>query len=122
MSVVADTSFLYALYNEEDPHHRRAKQSLRSGEPVYVPIPVVTETISLIHYRMGFAAAERVLKHLLALPVARIHDGAPLPAVAASFEAASGTLSFVDAVVVETCHALAARPLTYDKALRDAAG
>lgn len=122
MSVVADTSFLYALYNEEDPHHVRAKKDLHSGEPIYVPMSVITETISLIHYRMGYATANRILKHVLNLPLARAHEGAPLPAVAAAFEHAKGKLSFVDAVVVETCHALAAKPLTYDVEIQEAAG
>lgn len=120
MSRVADTSFLYALYNADDAHHEDAGKDLRTGQPVYVPMPVLTETVALIHYRQGYATAKRVLTHLLELPIVRVREGAPLPAVVAAYGMGQGKLSFVDSVVVETCHAFAAKPLTYDKAIHAA--
>jgi len=111
---VADTSALYALFNEGDRHHARASAAMESPEPIVVPREILTETIDLIGYRKGWPHARKALASLLALPHVRPAEPVNLDAVVAVYEAGGGDLSLADAVVVQTCRVLAAEPLTFD--------
>ncbi len=55
--LVADTSFLYALFSKSDVFHNGARRAAASAAAILVPSEIFAETVSLIHYRVGFAAA-----------------------------------------------------------------
>src|SRR5947209_10756062 len=55
---VADTSFLYALFSKSDAFHGKARRAAASADAILVPSEIFAETVSLIHYRVGFAAAK----------------------------------------------------------------
>lgn len=68
MKWVADTSWLYALIDDVDPHHREARGQAEQPDPVVVPQVILAETMDLIRYRHGKKAAERVLDAFEGLP------------------------------------------------------
>src|SRR5207245_9770284 len=55
---VADTSFLYALFSKSDAFHGKARRAAASADAILVPSEIFAETVSLIHYRVGFAVAK----------------------------------------------------------------
>lgn len=112
---VADTSALYALLDEADAHHAKAIQEVEDPEPIVVPPEILVETIDLVGYRFGHGAAQSALQDLLALSNIRRAEVVHLEAVVAVFLGAGGKLSLADAAVVQTCRALAARPLAFDR-------
>ena len=55
---VADTSFLYALFSKSDVFHSKARRAAISADAILVPSEIYSETVSLIHCRVGLAAAK----------------------------------------------------------------
>src|SRR2546426_8488511 len=55
---IADTSFLYALFSKSDVFHGKARKAAASADSLLVPDEIYSETVALIHYRVGFAAAK----------------------------------------------------------------
>lgn len=119
---VADTSVLYALFDEDDDHHEEAAADLGDPEPVEVPSPILAETIDLLRYRAGPTTASAALEDLLALPHVSTAGPVHVEAVQAVFDEAPGGLTLADAFVVQTCRARAADPLAYDDAIHAALG
>lgn len=67
MAVLADTGFLLALLDRDDPHHRAAREALsRERGPFIVPSAVLPEVCSLAHKHLGEAAELRFLESLTA--------------------------------------------------------
>lgn len=118
---VADTSALYAVFNKGDQHHGKALEALAEPEPIAVPMEILVETIELIEYRQSWAVAKAALEDLRRTPHVRIAERVDVDAVIAVFTASKGRLSLADAVVVQTCRALAAKPFAFDRDILAAA-
>ncbi len=116
---VADTSFLYALFSKSDAFHGKARRAAVSADAILVPSEIYSETVSLIHYRVGFAAAKsagtwmRAQKRMqVAAPSRSVLDGCW-----GIFRAARGRLSYPDAVVLAWCRERRATPLAFDQTI-----
>ena len=99
MSWVADTSWLYALIDDADPHHAKARSQAGEPEPVEVPEVILAETLDLLHYRHGRKAAEAALEGFEKLPHFALGGGAPLAETASVWRDHAG-LSYADAAAV----------------------
>lgn len=114
---VGDTSALYALFDEDDAHHDRAKAALEDPEPIAVPTEILVETVDLVEYRSTPGTARAALAWLLDRPNVRVADPVHVPAVREIHADGEGALSLADAFVVQTCRALAADPLAFDEGI-----
>jgi len=110
---VADTSALYALFSEDDQFHERAMKDVSAPEPIVVPSEILVETIDLLAYRFGPSAGRKALDSLLELPHVRVAEKVELSAVGEIY--GRGKLSLADAFAVQTCVALGAEVLAYDR-------
>jgi len=54
---VADTSWLYAIFDDKDPHHDEAAALVRTPLITLVPAAIMNELLDLIKYRRGKQAA-----------------------------------------------------------------
>lgn len=117
MTRVADTSALYALFDEDDAHHARARDRLAEPEPVLVPREILVETTNLLQYRFGWSATREAVGSLLDEPHVAVAGPVPVEGVWGAYERAEGVLSLADAVVVQTCRAQDAHPLAFDEAI-----
>jgi len=65
----ADTSYFYALLNAQDPDHpkalRIAEQILLAHAEVFATWDVISETATLLRYRMNYTAARKFLTQLV---------------------------------------------------------
>jgi predicted nucleic acid-binding protein len=120
---VADTSALYALFRENDAHHAQAKAQLVTGEAIVVPAEILTETLCLVQFRAGFAAAREVARFLERTPCIEV---APTPdepwddilgEAGRCFAASEGRLSRADAVAVAWSRKRRLAPWSYDEEL-----
>ncbi len=116
---IADTSFLYALFSKSDVFHGKARKAAASADSILVPSEIYSETVALIHYRVGFAAAKsagawmQAQKRLQVAPSSRsLLDGGW-----GIFRASRGRLSYPDAVVLAWCRERRAMPLAFDQAI-----
>lgn len=121
MTRVADTSALYALLAKGDQNHDRAVDAVCDPEPILVPSTILAETIDLVKYRYGVIPGLQAMEDLMSLPHLAVADDVPFEGVRAEYERVGGRLSVADAIVVQTCRALGAKPLAYDKRLLKAA-
>ncbi|MBS3817199.1 MAG: PIN domain-containing protein [Candidatus Thermoplasmatota archaeon] len=116
---IADTSALYALFNENDKHHEEAKKNFEESDPIIIPSEIWSETISLIHYRQGKEDAVKAGKALLDLPHVDLKT-ANIDLLRSSWETfmdSDKDLSFPDSVVVSWCEDKNATPLSFDEGL-----
>ncbi len=108
---VADTSFLYAIYDRTDEHHAEALAALARRGPIVLPGEVATEFIGLAAARLGRAASKQAFADLVQRPnVEMVHETDARAAVALIGEAGS----FVDAVVLWHCRRLGIPAETFD--------
>ena len=116
---VADTSYLYALFSETDVFHERARQAARSPELTIIPSEIFAETVSLVQYRVGFAAARSAGDWMRAQAGLRFAPGSGpvLDRAWAIYTTGRGRLSFPDAIVLSWCQELGATPLAFDEAI-----
>ncbi len=68
MSWVADTSWLYALIDDADPHHTKARDQASEPDPVEVPEVILAEALDLIRCRHGPKVARAALAGFEKLP------------------------------------------------------
>lgn len=115
MTRVADTSVLYALFSEADRFHGRAIKDVSDPDPIVLSTEVLGETIDLLKYRFGFDAGGRALDFLLGLPHLALAERVEVAAVRAVYRGARGRLNLTDSFVVQTCLALGAEALAYDR-------
>jgi predicted nucleic acid-binding protein len=113
---VADTSALYALFSEDDRFHERALNDMSAPDPVAIPSEILVETIDFLACRFGPGAGRKALDSLLKLPHVRVTEKVELSAVKEVYDRAKG-MSLADAFVVQTCVALGAEVLAYDRRL-----
>ncbi len=114
---IADTSFLYALYDETDAHHAAARVAMARPAPIVVPGEVLTETFGLWAHRLGRAAARVCFDDLCGranIEISHETDGPD----ALALRGAHPGLSWVDAVVLSHCRRLGAAVETFDEGLR----
>jgi len=116
---VADTSFLYALFSRSDLFHKKARAVVTSATEVLVPSEIYAETVSLIHYRVGFQAALAAGQWMRAQEGFRVCPTTPavLDRAWSLFRRASGRLSYPDAIVLAWCRERRAIPLAFDRAI-----
>lgn len=119
MTFVLDTSFVYALFVAADAHHEKARAMLAEPVPMYLPTEIALETAELFEHRDSRARAVECIESLLALPHVRIAPPVEIAGVVAEWKR-SPRLSLADAFVVQTCRAIGATPLTFDKAIAKA--
>lgn len=120
---IADTSALYALFNENDKHHEEAKKCFEKTDPIIIPPEIWSETVSLIQYRQGKEDAVRAGKALLDLPHVDLRAG-NLEMLRSSWETfteSEKNLSFPDSVVISWCDDKNATPLSFDEGLTSSA-
>lgn len=65
---VADTSWLYALFDADDTHHAMASAWIHEPIVTLVPASIMDETLDLVAYRGGPAAAREAHGDLLGFP------------------------------------------------------
>lgn len=122
MSVVLDTSFLYALADVSDRNHTRVLDVASSLiEPLILPMPVLPEVCYLLTSRLGHFVMRRFLDELvvsdtLLEPI----DRADLRRVNELLEQyADSRLDFVDAAIIAIAERRDARPDTRPPRLLD---
>lgn len=104
MSVLVDTSALYALLVSEDPNHAAAARvfaALRQRGPVVTHNYVVVETVALVQHRFGVSAVRTLLDLLGPVEVMWVDEETHRAALAALLAAPQRRLSFVDRVSFE---------------------
>lgn len=112
---VADTSVLYAAFDELDPRRSAARQALNDVEPLLVPVATWGEFLQLVTARQGRAKADEAAATLLAAPHFMV-DHAGNPEASQSIWEHNPKLSFVDAVGIQACLETGADLLSFDKA------
>lgn len=118
---ITDTSWLYALLDDLDGHHKEATAQAAAADTLTAPVPVVAELLQLIHYRVrkaqGVAAAHHVARQALhdleATPGFIALDNADSRACSTTF-GRHPALSYVDAVAVTCAVASGQALLTFD--------
>jgi predicted nucleic acid-binding protein len=125
---VADTSALYALLSATDAHHTEARRAFADPEPVLVPTEIWSETLALVQFRHGHAAAVAATSALRALPHLEVQPTPDDPfedilALAERLHRESDRkISPPDAIVAAWCRRRRLGCLAYDQALlREAA-
>lgn len=114
---IADTSVLYALFNENDQHHEEAKTRFEQSDPIIIPPEIWSETISLIQSRQGKEEAVKAGKALLDLPHVDLRAG-NLDLIWSSWDKFTDPekdLSFPDCVVLSWCDDKKGTPLSFDE-------
>lgn len=116
---IADTSALYALFNENDIHHEEAKKDFEDTNPIIIPPEIWSETLSLIQYRQGKEEAVRAGEALLDLPHVDLRSGniKRLNSSWETFKESNRDLSFPDSVVISWCDDKKATPISFDEEL-----
>lgn len=122
MTRVADTSALYAFLTPDDAHHADAFKAVGEPTPIVIPTEILVETVDLVGLRKGREAARFAFDDLLGLPHVRVAEKVAIEAVREVHAGARGRLSLADAFVVQTCRALGAKPLTFDREIAKAVG
>lgn len=117
MSRVADSSFLIATMDEDDPRRPEARERAGDPAPILVPPEVLGETIGVIQARVGHEAARTVWDGLGHLPNLVFLNSTQGDEIAGVFLEADGDLSWVDAAVVVHCEREDAEPLCFDPAI-----
>ena len=113
---VADTSFLYALVSSMDALHERAVREARNSEPITIPAEIFSETVALLHYRIGFEEGRAAGDWFRSQPEIQIAAGTDetLQEAWRTFVQAKGRLSYPDSVVVAWCRPKGYVPLAFD--------
>src|SRR3989449_9917325 len=116
---IADTSFLYALFSKSDAFHGKARKAAAAADSILVPSEIYSETVSLIHYRVGFAAAKSAGTWMWAQRRMQVAPSSRslLEGCWGIFGAALGRLCFPDAVVLAWCWERREVPLLFDPAI-----
>lgn len=114
MTRIADTSVLYALFDEDDKHHKNAVDAIEDPDPILIPREILVETVDLIGLRENADHARYILDILTSLPHTRIADPTPFEGVQETHRR-NKKLSLADATVVQTCRVHGAKPLSFDK-------
>lgn len=114
MSRVVDTSVLYALFDEADAHHERARRDLAAQPRWAVPLAVLVEFLLVVRRRHGKPVAQRAMQDLQGmgrLDIVQPQDAAKVLALWRDHP----TLSAPDAVGLQEALHTGVPLLTYDQ-------
>lgn len=114
---VADSSFLVALFLNQDGHHSRALKDLLQPDPVVVPSEILVESFGVLASRLGPRTALAAMADLLATAHVSFYGGVNPDAAVRIWTESHAKISLADACVVQACRALGALPLAYDQGL-----
>ncbi len=110
---VVDTSWLVALFTEEDEHHAKAAAAAREPGTYWIPHVVLSEFLSLTRYRLGADVARRAHREIRAEPAFQVTTDARFEEIDALYQARPA-LSYVDCVGISTALRLEQALLTFD--------
>jgi predicted nucleic acid-binding protein len=107
MSVFADTSGLYAVFDRDDANHPKAKTAweawLHAGELLVTSNYVLIETLALLQHRLGLAAVRAFHEDVMPLlEVEWVSEEQHRAGIEAALAAARRKLSVVDCVSFRT--------------------
>ncbi len=125
MTVFADTSGLYAVFDDRDQNHARARRAwtaLVEGEDSLVCTNyIVLETVTLLQERLGLDAVRLFQENLLPLlSVEWVDTGLHLAGMAAVLTAARRDLSLTDCISFEVMRRRGIRKVfTFDRHFRE---
>lgn len=119
MKGVADTSWLYAVFDRRDRHHTEARAQFAKSPEVHVPPAILAETLDLIEYRSDKATAVGAMDDLAKASPVRFER---------NFDVESSTviwrqhvaLTYADANAVSAARRLGLGLFTFDKKQRRA--
>ncbi len=125
--IVLDTSFLYAFFQKEDKHHKKAREIAKiiaNEELIFIPIEVVEELLTIVTYRESSATAIKIANILLdpksAIGIVNTHEIVFDEAWAIFKKLNPHKFSFVDCVLISmTINSDGAKLVTFDKALAE---
>lgn len=117
MRRVADSSWLYALADGADAHHRKAKTEAERQEMIHVPPAVLVETLGLIQYRAGGdqAPALAALEAMAATANMALAEPEHDHEAAVRIWEAHPRLTYADAAAVAAARRLGVGLATFDK-------
>lgn len=120
---VADTSAIYAFFDQDDDHHARARKEFEDPSPMVVPSEVFAELMFVLTRKLGADKAHDAGQFLWSQANTEVQpsDTALVMAAWGEFEASHRKLTFVDCVVVAWSRERGLEPLAYDKAILRAA-
>jgi predicted nucleic acid-binding protein len=107
VTVLVDTSALYALLARDDQNHEAAATAfagLRQRGPLVTHNYVVVETVALVQHRFGLSAVRTLLDLLGPIEVIWVDEETHRAALAALLAAPRRRLSLVDRVSFEVMH------------------
>lgn len=120
MRWVVDSSFLIALFDEDDHRHGTAWGQAEEPEPLLIPPEVLTETIGVMHARFDYRIADGIWEGLGRIPTVVHLNSTTQERIGPIFQEENGALSWTDAAVVAHCLTEDAQPLCYDPAIDEA--
>ena len=111
--IFVDTSFLFALTAENDPHHTEAKElfdrAIKENEEFVIHNYIIVECFALLDRRIGRSGSLELLKNLPKFKVSWIKHEEHILAEIEFKEARSKRLSFVDIVSFQFMRSLEIR-------------
>ncbi len=100
--IFVDTSALYAMADQGDPHHARAKERLQTAlearEELLTHNYILVEAMALIQHRLGLPAALKLARSARAFEIEWVHQGLHEEAVERLARASRRQVSLVDQV------------------------
>ena len=115
--MIADSSFLVALFNANDPLHTRAAADLASSEALLtIPDRILEETLTVLSYKFGWKHSLGVLDKIREnrrFEIRHLSEDEWARVIAISAEAEK-KISFPDYVVIYLSRSEGTLPLTYD--------
>lgn len=126
--IVLDTSFLYAFFQKEDKHHKKAGEIAKiiaDEELIFIPIEVVEELVTVVTYRKSSEVAIKIANILLdpksAIGIVNTHEIVFDEAWTTFQKLNPHKFSFVDCVLISmTKNSDDTKLITFDKALAEA--
>lgn len=113
MSRVADTSFLYAAFDEADARHEEALDEIAKPHALNIPLCVMAEFLDLVTFRHDHKTALQVhadLARLATVAILPLHDEENVLTIWAKHPG----LSMVDAAGIQACSEGNHTLLSYD--------
>ena len=114
MSRVADTSFLYALFDRGDERHEQAKKEFAKPQALHVPLPILAEFLALLTLRHDRETALDAHDDLFRLPTVGILPVREEEEVVRLWRNEGG-LSVADAAAIRATMETGSRLLTFDR-------
>lgn len=111
---VADTSFLIAFFDLDDPRHSETKKWFANTDHVVVSTEILVETLGVLKSKIGRKAAESAVEILLGIENVGWEENCDLMASYRIYKRRK-TGSLMDAMVIHLCNRLDTTPLTYDE-------